>query len=125
MKKQLYILPDFKTIGDYLKFEGEDDNRQLCNVEFHIDDFIAFLGVSSLDTGDDGIDWSDHAQDIYDAWKTGKTLYDVRVYAKKHVGYRFFSMDGGSNNVCKNVVGDPDRFLKNNVGYHSYEPTFQ
>jgi len=79
---ELYILEGYKVLDDTLIFTGECEKGLFYTVEYSIEDFRSFLGYETLEPNEEGIDWTDHAQDIHEAWRTRPTSYEVTVSYK-------------------------------------------
>ena len=63
-----------------LYFLAECDKEDLYEVTFDLSDFSSFLGFD-VDPQDEGIDWLDHAADIYEEWLTGEN-YNITMELK-------------------------------------------
>lgn len=91
MSQDLYLDPNFKVEGNDFVFEAHDDNNVDYVVKVTLDDFCAFIDVSSDDfdmtkkpSENEAKAVHEACQTIVDRFQTGTTSYDVEIKRKNN-----------------------------------------
>ncbi len=124
--KDLFILNGYKELGNTLRFDAEDENGAMYNVELDKEDIEAYLqtegNLNLEDAEEDDIKYI--VQDIYDSWSKGHTRYNIETAKKKLKGYEFTTISGKTQKLGKEVVGCIQSFMAKNKCYTSFRTIY-